>query len=90
MLLCLTVGATAAARSASDASSVLTPAHDGVGASAAPAHAASSRVKILWQFWAQGAADLEGRTDREYGAASRCSSYWRRANPGWEWRLLND
>lgn len=47
--------------------------------------------KTLWMFWRQGIANLKAKpAGTWYGHGHRCIEYWRRLNPGYSVRVLDD
>jgi hypothetical protein len=53
-------------------------------------------TRIIWQYWGQGPKHLQSLAVRanesweKYSMGSRCAEYWKRLNPGYEHRLLNE
>ena len=60
-------------------------------AAADAAAAAPVAGRTLWMYWQQGEDHLKARPAGSwYSYGHRCVDYWRRLNPGYELRLLND
>jgi hypothetical protein len=53
-------------------------------------------TRIIWQYWGQGPEHLQSLSKRtgeaweKYSMGSRCAEYWKRLNPTYEHRLLNE
>ena len=53
-------------------------------------------TRIIWQYWGQGPEHLQslrvrpGEAWEKYSMGSKCSEYWKRLNPTYEHRLLNE
>ena len=80
---------------AAHGSSPATLAPDTIAAGATPDGQAAS-TRIIWQYWGQGPQHLQslsrrtGETWEKYSMGHRCAQYWKRLNPTYEHRLLNE
>lgn len=65
-------------------------------ATAAGAEGSALDARIIWQYWSQGQKHLQqlsrhaNDTWDKYSMTWRCSNYWKRLNPTYEHRLLDD